>query len=100
MGTITRTLANNVTTALGKAGGMTFITSATPSGSSSSIEMQSCFSATYQNYIVIFTALDINTNNSDMVFRMMSGSSEHTGGDYYWGIGTSNRAGTAVNTLL
>ena len=77
--------------------GLNFITSATPSGSSSILEMQSCFSATYQNYIVIMTGMDINTNNSDMGFRMMSGSSEHTGTDYYWSIGTSNRHGTGVN---
>ena len=81
----------------GISSGMNFITSATPSGSSHIIEMQSCFSATYQNYIVIFTGMDIGTNNSDMGFRMMSGSSEHTGSDYYWSIGTSNREGSSTN---
>ena len=118
MGTISRAFANNISTTNGNfdaakltgtlpaisgasltgiTAGMNFITSATPSGSSSAIEIQGCFSATYQNYIVIMTGMDINTNNSDMIFRMMSGSSEHTGSDYYWAIGTSNRAGSSVN---
>ena len=97
MGTKTRSIANNLTTGLGNAGALTFITSATPSGSSSIIEIQSCFSSTYKNYHIVFSGLSIGTNNSDMSFRMMSGSSEHTGNDYYWSIGTSNRHGTGVN---
>lgn len=97
MGIKSRSIANNLTSGLGKAGSLTFITSVTPSGSSSVIEVQSCFSSTYKNYHVIFSGLSIGTNNSDMSIRMMSGSSEHTGSDYYWSIGTSNRHGTGVN---
>jgi hypothetical protein len=78
-------------------GGMTFISATTPSGSSSSIEVQSCFSSTYLNYLIVFSGISIATNNSDMTYEFMTGTNtRHTSG-YYWVLGTSNRNGTQVD---
>mgnify|MGYP001272105436 CR=1 len=96
MGSITRTLANNLTTGLGTKTALEFITSATPSGNPAVMEFQNCFSSSYRNYKIIMSGMAIQTTNSDMVFRLQTGASVHSSSNYYWSIGTSNRGNSSV----
>ena len=78
-------------------GGMTFISSSTPSSSVATIGFEGVFSSTYRSYKIIVSGIGIATNNSDMIYKFYTGTNtEHTSG-YYWSLGTSNRNGSSIN---
>jgi|7_EtaG_2_1085326.scaffolds.fasta_scaffold13103_4 hypothetical protein len=91
------TITNSGTATGFGGGGMTFISSTVPSGSASSVEVQSCFSSTYLNYLIVFSGISIATNNSDMTYEFMTGTNTRHTSSYYWALGTSNRNGTQVD---
>ena len=77
--------------------GLSFINSFTPSGSASTISLTGIFTSSFRNYRIVCDGLSIATNNSDMVYRFLTGTNTDHSSGYYWAIGTSNRNGTSVN---
>jgi len=60
--------------------GLTFIASASPSAASSQ-SFNSCFSATYQNYLIVMNMLN-STTEDPLLFRMRASSTDASGSDY------------------
>ena len=82
----------------GISSGLNFIKSVTPSGSSSTVSVTSIFSSSYRNYRIVLAGLSIATQNSDMVYRFLTGTdTDYSSTNYFWAIGTSNRNNSSNN---
>ena len=83
-------------TAVGNSG-LVYITTATASGTSSTLNVVGCFSSLYTNYRITLSGTYTSTAD-DIYFRMLNGSTPVTTGTYGWawqGLGTR---GTNVST--
>ena len=72
--------------------GLVYITTATASNTASALNIQSCFSATYDNYRIEITNIR-SSSNSAIYFQMLNGATPVTTGTYNWayvGISTLN----------
>jgi hypothetical protein len=74
------TQADGVTWSTPSGSALTFIASASPSAASSQ-SFNNCFSATYQNYLIVMNMLN-STAEDPLLFRMRASSSDASGSDY------------------
>ena len=98
MGTITRTLANNLTTGLGAAPDQELISNTTIS-SAGYVDITTAFTdTTYTNFIIIGSGVNMVTDNNDMRFNFINNSGTLVADtNYYWaGVGQRD-SGSAVD---
>ena len=98
MGTITRTLANNLTTGLGVAPDQELISNTTIS-SAGYVDITTAFTdTTYTNFIIIGSGVNMVTDNNDMRFNFINNSGTLVADtNYYWaGVGQRD-SGSAVD---
>jgi hypothetical protein len=70
------------TTAYADGSGLVKITDATLA-SVNSVSVNSCFSATYENYMIVLSGSAISASNN-ILMRLRSGTTDNTGNDYIW----------------
>ena len=72
-----------------KGGGrFTLISTATIPGGATYIDMDDVFSATYKNYLLVYTGVDVNTDGEDLHIQVKtSGGLVSGGSDYVYGYG-------------
>jgi hypothetical protein len=80
----------------GSASGFTLVTSASFSASSA-VNINNCFSATYENYKIIINYTGASTANDPRMRLRVSGT-DASGSDYSWGSNGSRADGSAFQT--
>jgi len=84
--TFTGTVALPATTTLNgvtlTGGGLTFIASAAPSGASA-VNINSCYSATYDSYRVVVSLGAVSVSDAILNFRFRVGGADNTAASYY-----------------
>ena len=98
MGTITRTLANNLTTGLGAAPDQELISNTTIS-SAGYVDITTAFTNTiYTNFIIVGSGVNMVSDNNDMRFNFINNSGTLVADtNYYWpGVGQRD-SGSAVD---
>lgn len=76
-------------------GGLVYVTQVTGT-TTAAINVNNCFSATYQNYRIVYRG--VSTNSTDLRFRLRASGADRTTLTYYGGSWVVNfAAGTAAN---
>ena len=76
--------------------GLVYITTATASGTASTLNVVGCFSSAFTNYKISFTGTS-TASNSDIYIRMLNGSTPVTTGTYGWAFVGQDSRGVSKN---
>lgn len=77
--------------------GLNLITAQTFTAAST-VNVNNCFSATYQNYLVNIV-ISTTSTGSDAIMRMRVGGADATGSDYKWAVLTNNTSPSAAGAV-
>ena len=81
------TITNNGT-ATGFGGRFTLVSTGTIAGGATYIDLDDVFTATYKNYLLVYTGVDVNTDGADLHIQVKTSSGLVSGGsDYVYGYG-------------
>lgn len=96
------TVAGGVPTWAAPAGGggsLTYITSATASGTATTLSINNCFSATYVNYLIL-SDLKATTGNENFYFKLRASGTDSSSDYYYSGYWINSATSSALQTVL
>lgn len=76
--------------------GLVYITEAVASGTATTLNIQSCFSGTYDNYRIVATEWR-SSSNGTIWFRLLSGATPNTSAAYSYGFAGLSTLGVSTN---